>query len=231
MLYNRAMSIFDLLDKYQITYINKDLINQAFMHSSYVNEHNKDGLDNERLEFMGDAVLQVYSADRLYKINPPLAEGLMSTRRSNLVSEKALAEIVREFELNQFILLGAGEEKNGGRDKDSIISDMFEAFIGAVYLDTGFNNAFKLLDILMKKHVDSIDENTFDYKTKLQEYVQADSRKEIEYNTISVTGPNNNPEFEVEVKVDGLVFGKGKGTSKKQAQKNAAKNALEKMVK
>lgn len=231
MLYNRAMSIFDFLDKYQITYINKDLINQAFMHSSYVNEHNKDGLDNERLEFMGDAVLQVYSADRLYKINPPLAEGLMSTRRSNLVSEKALAEIVREFELNQFILLGAGEEKNGGRDKDSIISDMFEAFIGAVYLDTGFSNAFKLLDILMKKHVDSIDENTFDYKTKLQEYVQADSRKEIEYNTISVTGPNNNPEFEVEVKVDGLVFGKGKGTSKKQAQKNAAKNALEKMVK
>lgn len=231
MLYNRAMSIFDFLDKYQITYINKDLINQAFMHSSYVNEHNKDGLDNERLEFMGDAVLQVYSADRLYKINPPLAEGLMSTRRSNLVSEKALAEIVREFELNQFILLGAGEEKNGGRDKDSIISDMFEAFIGAVYLDTGFSNAFKLLDILMKKHVDSIDENTFDYKTKLQEYVQADSRKEIEYNTISVTGPNNNPEFEVEVKVDGLVFGRGKGTSKKQAQKNAAKNALEKMVK
>lgn len=231
MLYNRAMSIFDFLDKYQITYINKDLINQAFMHSSYVNEHNKDGLDNERLEFMGDAVLQVYSADRLYKINPPLAEGLMSTRRSNLVSEKALAEIVREFELNQFILLGAGEEKNGGRDKDSIISDMFEAFIGAVYFDTGFSNAFKLLDILMKKHVDSIDENTFDYKTKLQEYVQADSRKEIEYNTISVTGPNNNPEFEVEVKVDGLVFGKGKGTSKKQAQKNAAKNALEKMVK
>lgn len=231
MLYNMAMSIFDFLDKYQISYKNKDLINQAFMHSSYVNEHNKDGLDNERLEFMGDAVLQVYSADRLYKIDPPIAEGLMSTRRSNLVSEKALAQVVREFELNRFILLGAGEDRNGGREKDSIISDMFEAFIGAVYLDTGFDNAFKLLDILMKKHVDSIDENTFDFKTKLQEYVQADSRKEIEYNTINVTGPNNNPEFEVEVKVDGLVFGRGKGSSKKEAQKNAAKDALEKMVK
>ena len=229
--YNKAMSIFDFLDKYQISYKNKDLINQAFMHSSYVNEHKNGVGDNERLEFMGDAVLQIYSADRLFKINPPLAEGLMSTRRSNLVSEKALAQIVREFNLNEFLLLGAGEEKNGGRDKDSIISDMFEAFVGAIYLDTGHDNAFKLLDILMKKHVDSIDENTFDYKTKLQEYVQADSRREIEYNTINVTGPNNNPEFEVEVKVDGLVFGVGKGASKKEAQKNAAKNALEKMVK
>lgn len=225
------MNIFDFLDKYKILYKNKDLINQAFAHSSYVNEHKANGGDNERLEFMGDAVLQIYSAHRLFVIEPALPEGLMSTRRSNLVSEKALAEIVREFELNQFLLLGAGEEKNGGRDKDSIISDMFEAFIGAVYLDTGYENVFRLLDILMKKHVDSIDENTFDYKTKLQEYVQADSRREIEYSTINVTGPNNNPLFEVEVKVDGLVFGKGKGSSKKEAQKNAAKDALEKMAK
>ena len=225
------MSIFDFLDKYGILYKNKGLIEQAFVHSSYVNEHKSGMGDNERLEFMGDAVLQIYSAHRLYEIDPPLKEGLMSTRRSNLVSEKALAEIVREFELNQFLLLGAGEEKSGGRDRDSIISDMFEAFIGAIYLDTGYENVFKLLDCLMLEHIKEIDENTFDYKTKLQEYVQADSRREIEYNTISVTGPNNNPVFEVEVKVDGLVFGKGKGSSKKQAQKNAAKSALEKMVK
>lgn len=225
------MNIFDFLDSINIQYINKDLINQAFVHSSYVNEHKINTGDNERLEFMGDAVLQVYSAHRLYQIEPALKEGLMSTRRSNLVSEKALAEVVRENNLNQFLLLGIGEEKTGGRDRDSIISDMFEAFIGAVYLDTGYENVFKLLDILMKKHIDEIDENTFDYKTKLQEYVQADSRKEIEYKTISVTGPNNNPEFIVEVKVDGLVFGKGRGSSKKQAQKEAARDALEKMVK
>ena len=201
------------------------------MHSSYVNEHKGSSGDNERLEFMGDAVLQVYSAHRLFEINPPLPEGLMSTRRSNLVSEKALSQIVREYKLNDFLLLGAGEEKTGGRDRDSIISDMFEAFIGAVYLDTGYDNVFKLLDKLMKSHIEEIDESTFDYKTKLQEYVQADSRKEIEYRTINVTGPNNNPEFEVEVLVDGLVFGRGKASSKKQAQKNAAKDALEKMVK
>ena len=225
------MEIFDFLDKAGIRYNNKDLINQAFVHSSYVNEHKTTKGDNERLEFMGDAVLQVYSAHRLFQIDPPLPEGLMSTRRSNLVSEKALAEVVREFEFNKYLLLGAGEEKNGGRFRDSIISDMFEAFIGAIYLDSGYDSAFKLLDYLMKKHIDSMDENTFDYKTKLQEYVQADSRKEIQYNTIKVTGPNNNPQFEVEVLVDGLVFGKGKGSSKKEAQKNAAKNALEKMVK
>ena len=225
------MSIFDFLDSYHISYKNKDLINQAFTHSSYVNEHKQSFGDNERLEFMGDAVLQIYSAHKLYNIVPELPEGLMSTRRSNLVSEKALAQIVREFGLNQYLLLGAGEEKTGGRDRDSIISDMFEAFIGAIYLDTGYDNVFKLLDALMGKHVESIDENTFDFKTKLQEYVQADSRREIEYKTIKVTGPNNNPEFEVEVMIDGLIYGTGKGSSKKEAQKNAAKNALEKMVK
>ena len=223
--------IFDFLDANKITYKNKDLIRQAFTHSSYVNEHKNSLGDNERLEFMGDAVLQVFSAHRLYQVDPPLPEGLMSTRRSNLVSEKALAEIVREFKLNDFLLLGAGEEKTGGRNRDSIISDMFEAFIGAIYLDTGYENAFKLLDILMDKHIEMIDENTFDYKTKLQEYVQADSRREIIYQTVSVTGPNNRPEFVVNVRIDGLIYGTGKGASKKQAQKNAAKDALEKMVK
>lgn len=225
------MSIFDFLDRNGIKYTNVDLINQAFVHSSYVNEHKVQLGDNERLEFMGDAVLQIYSARRLYDIKPELKEGLMSTRRSNLVSEKALAEIVREFNLNKYLLLGAGEEKTGGRDRDSIISDMFEAFIGAIYLDSGYDNVFKLLDILMMKHINEIDESTFDFKTKLQEYVQADSRKSITYETINVTGPNNNPRFEVEVKVDDLVFGRGYGSSKKEAQKMAAKDALEKMAK
>ena len=131
------MDIFDFLDKHKIEYKNKDLINQAFIHSSYVNEHKLEYGDNERLEFMGDAVLQIYSAHRLYEIKPELPEGLMSTRRSNLVSEKALAVIVREFHLNDYLKLGAGEEKTGGRNRDSVISDMFEAFIGAVIEDIG----------------------------------------------------------------------------------------------
>ena len=143
------MNVFDFLDKHGIAYKNKDLIIQAFTHSSYVNEHKNLHEDNERLEFMGDAVLQVYSARRLYDIKPKLKEGAMSPIRSNLVSEKALASYVREFGLNEFLLLGLGEEKTGGRNRDSVIADMFEAFVGAVYLDTGFDNAFKLLDCLM----------------------------------------------------------------------------------
>ena len=224
------MDIFEFLDDHDIHYEDKDLIRQAFVHSSYVNEHKVSLGDNERLEFMGDAVLQVYSAERLYKIDPPLPEGLMSTRRSNLVSEKALAQIVRENELNQFLLLGAGEEKTGGRERDSIISDMFEAFIGAIYLDQGQKEAYKLLDQLMIVHIREVDEKTFDYKTRLQEYVQADSRKSIVYETISVSGPNNAPEFKVAVKIDGLTYGYGVASNKKQAQKNAAKDALEKLA-
>ena len=139
-------------------------------------------------------------------------------------------QIVRENDLNVFLLLGAGEEKTGGRTRDSIMADMFEAFIGAVYLDQGQETAFALLDDLMGEHIRETDESTYDYKTRLQEYVQADSRKSIVYETISVEGPNNSPEFEVAVKIDGLTYGYGKGSSKKQAQKNAAKDALRKLV-
>lgn len=224
------MNIFEFLKEKGITYHNEELIDQAFTHSSYVNEHKGNHGDNERLEFMGDAVLQIYSAKRLYDIQPPLKEGFMSTRRSNLVSEKALAQIVREFGLNEYLKLGAGEEKTGGRNRDSIISDMFEAFIGAVYLDTDIDNVFKLLDLFMMKHIKEIDESVYDYKTKLQEYVQADSRKSIEYELIYAKGPSNHPEFKVAVKIDGLIYGYGIASSKKEAQKNAAKEALEKMA-
>ena len=230
--YNGDMDIFDFLDKNGIEYNNKALINQAFTHSSYVNEHKKDNAhDNERLEFMGDAVLQLFSARRLYDIEPPLKEGLMSTRRSNLVCEKMLAVVAREFGLNRFLKLGQGEEKSGGRDRDSIIADMTEAFIGAVYLDTDTDNAFKLLDLLFDKHIEEIDESTYDYKTKLQEYVQSDSKRTIAYELVYAKGPSNKPEFKMAVKIDGLIYGYGVGSSKKEAQKMAVKDALEKMAK
>ena len=225
------MNIFDFLDKHGIEYHDEALIKQAFTHSSYVNEHQSGLGDNERLEFMGDAVLQIWTSDQLYAIEPPLPEGHMTTKRANLVCEKALASYVREYGLNQFLYLGQGEEKTGGRNRDSVIADMFEAMVGAIYLDTDIKNVSKLLDMIITPHIDDVFDEQIDYKTKLQEYVQADSRKAIVYETVGMEGPSNDPIFEVEVKVDGLIFGKGKGPSKKLAQKAAAKDALEKMAK
>ena len=226
------MDIFDFLDELNIEYRNKALIEQAFIHSSYVNEHKAAKGDNERLEFMGDAVLQIWISTKLFKIEPPLSEGKMTTKRANLVCEKALATYDREFGLNRFLKLGAGEEKTGGRNRDSVIADMFEAFIGAVYIDTGMANVSKLLEILINKHIHTYEEeDEIDYKTKLQEYVQADSRKSIVYEIKEASGPSNNPNFVFVVKIDGLVYGEGSGHSKKEAQKAAAKDALEKMVK
>lgn len=224
------MSIFEFLKRSGIVFHDKKLISQAFVHTSYMNEHPHGLHDNERLEFMGDAVLQLYSSTKLFAFDPPLSDGEMSTRRSNLVCEEALAKVGREFHLNDYLLLGTGEEKNGGRNKDSIIADMFEAFIGAVYIDTDIQNVWKLLDLLMDRHIKEATVSIVDYKTRLQEYVQSDSARTIVYETLHSSGPSNNPVFEVAVKVDGLVYGVGKGSSKKEAQKNAAKDALAKVA-
>lgn len=226
------MEIFDFLDKNNIKYSNLSLIKQAFLHTSYVNEHPSESIhDNERLEFMGDAVLQIYSAERLYAITPSLSEGKMSAKRASLVCEKSLSEIVREFELNKYLKLGQGEEKTGGRNKDSILGDMFEAFIGAVYLDSDIVNAYKLLDILMKHHIHEAEDPLIDYKTRLQEFVQADTRKSIIYETVEMKGPSNKPRFKVVCKIDDLIYGEGTGLNKKDAQKEAAKSALNKLAK
>lgn len=225
------MTIFEFLEKNGIEYHNQEIIKRAFTHTSYVNEHRGNLEDNERLEFMGDAVLQIWVSDKLYAINPPIKEGKMTTKRANLVCEKALASYVLEFGLNQFLLLGQGEEKTGGRTRPSVMADMFEAFTGAIYLDAGYENAEKFLNLTIGHHIDTGEDDEVDYKTKLQEYVQADSRKAITYEVEGVSGTANNPEFTIVVKVDGLIFGRGVGHSKKAAQKNAAKNALQKMVK
>lgn len=223
------MTIYDFLKERKIHINNKSLIEIAFTHSSYVNEHKGHLQDNERLEFMGDAVLQIYSADLLFRHEPTLPEGRMTTLRASLVCEKALAKYSREFGLNQFIKLGAGEEKNGGRNRDSIIADNFEAFIGAVYIDQGYEKAKLLLDEIIVHHVEEL-ANEVDFKTKLQEYVQADSRKTIRYEVESSSGPSNAPTFVVVAVVDDIIMGRGSGPSKKEAEKRAAKDALDKLA-
>ena len=225
------MNIIQYLKNRNIFINDEKIIKQAFMHSSYANE-NKSINDNERLEFMGDAVLQIWVSEKLFKSVPVLNEGKMTTLRARLVCEKALSIYAKELGLNKYLLLGSGEEKNGGRNKDSILADMFEAFIGALYIDQGFSKVDEILnDVILPRvnNPDVIEVNT-DYKTKLQEYVQSDIRKTVSYEVINVSGPSNNPYFTVRVIVDDLILGVGSGNSKKKAEQDAAKNAFEKMV-
>lgn len=225
------MDIISYLRKKNIHVKNEKIINQAFMHSSYANEH-KSSHDNERLEFMGDAVLQIWVSEQLFKVTPLLNEGKMTTLRARLVCEKALSIYAKELKLDKYLLLGLGEEKNGGRHKESILADMFEAFIGALYIDQGFDKVDVILREVIYPRVinpDDIEVNT-DYKTKLQEFVQGDSRKTVSYEVINITGPSNNPLFKVQVILDNLVLGTGSGNSKKKAEQDAAKNAFDKLV-
>ena len=209
---------------------NVKMIHQAFMHSSYAHEH-KNRHDNERLEFMGDAVLQLWSSNAIFPLN--LSEGKMTRLRAELVCEKALAIYARELDLGRFLMLGAGEEKTGGRNKDAILADMFEAFLGALFLDQGMDAVSNILDEVITPRLDNPDDIGInsDYKTKLQEYVQADSKRTVHYEVIHTSGPSNQPTFEINVMLDELTLGRGIGSSKKTAEQEAAKDALKKLVK
>lgn len=226
------MTIYNLLESLNIKITNQTLLETAFTHSSYVNEHPNDNLNNnERLEFMGDAVLQICVSERLFNYETPLNEGDMTLYRAKLVCEEALASYSTLLGINQFLKLGTGEERNGGRKRPSIIADLFESFIGALYLDGGMQGVNRILDIVFEEPFADLSRLSIsDYKTKLQEYIQADSRKSVTYEVLSVSGPSNAPEFEVAVKLDDLIFGTGIGQSKKKAEQEAAKNAFEKLI-
>ena len=225
-------TIFDWLKKKKIACHDRKRMMEAFTHSSYVNEHKKQTHDNERLEFMGDAVLQVWSSEKLFKLEPELSEGKMTTLRAQLVCEEALAEYSRKLKLGRFLRLGIGEEKAGGRNRDPILADMFEAFLGALYLDQGMAAVDIILEEVLTPMITSPkSELVIDYKTRLQEYVQSDTRKNVHYELVKMSGPSNQPTFDVIVLLDDIILGKGSGQSKKRAEQMAAKDAFEKMVK
>ena len=181
---------------------------EACTHSSYANEHHSVTDDNERLEFVGDAVLQIWSALQLYEMEPKMREGNMTTLRAQTVCEATLAHLNEQLGWYNFLLLGVGEEKSGGRTRPSILADHFEACIGAIYLDCGF---------------DAVDEI-------LQEVIQADSRKTIQYKLLEEVGPSNAPTFTMGVYLDDILLGKGTSSTKKRAEQKAAKDAFEKMA-
>ena len=220
------------MDQLKVPYEDKGLIKNAFVHASYVNESKEKIEDNERLEFMGDAVLQILVSERLFQHEDHLNEGDMTLYRAKLVCEEALLHYSLQLGLSEFLMLGMGEEKNGGRKRPSILADLFESFLGAIYLDTGLDSVNTILDVVLDEEMERLDEISItDYKTKLQEYIQSDSRRSLSYEVVNTSGPSNAPKFEVIVKVDELVFGSGIGTSKKRAEQKAAQDAFKKLVK
>ena len=222
----------DLLEKrIQYSFNNKALLKQAITHSSYANEKILSRIsDYERIEFLGDAVLELVSSEFIFQENPAMTEGNMTKFRASLVCEPALAYCAKDLELGNFIFLGKGEDATGGRNRDSIIADVMEAIIGAIYLDGGIEKArefiltFILSDLENKKLF-------YDSKTILQEMVQKVGKGALSYELISEQGPDHNKEFEVVVKIDNVVIGTGKGKTKKAAEQKAAFEAIMKQKK
>ena len=204
----------------------KKLIELALTHSSYSNDKKLGKLkNNERLEFLGDAVLELATSEFLFKEYANKPEGELTRLRASLVCEPTLAETARSIKLNDYLRLGHGEDNTGGRYRDSIISDAFEALIGAIYLDGGFANAKEfilkfVLNDIENKHL------FYDSKTILQEIVQKQYKERVEYVLIGESGPDHNKSFEVEAVFRNVVLGKGVGATKKRAEQQAAYEAL-----
>lgn len=203
----------------------KNLLRQALTHSSFSNEQKINKYENyERLEFLGDAVLELITSKYYFINHPEMSEGQMTKKRSSTVCEMALAYCAKDLELGDFLLLGKGEEASGGRLRDSIISDVMEAIIGAIYLDGGFDEAQKFVDTFILSDLDN-KHLFYDSKTILQEKVQQ-AGISIVYQLIGETGPDHDKEFTVEVLIDGKPCGKGTGRNKKSAEQKAAYEAL-----
>lgn len=211
----------DFLEKYGIKFNDIKLLETALTHSSYAYENSTENY--ERLEFLGDAVLQLITSEYFY-LNTDLTEGEMSKIRASYVCEQALAEYSKQIGIDKYIKVGHGQAKN---INDTIIADCFESVLGAIYLDQGFDVAKTYVTKIVMPYIES--KHTFfgDYKSLLQELVQTD-KKSLEYNLINESGPAHDKRFMVEVKIDNIVYGVGVGKSKKEAEQNAAYDAYQK---
>lgn len=212
----------NIIDELQID-INKQIYKTAFTHTSYANEHNVESY--ERLEYLGDAVLELIMSEYLY-LNTNEEEGQMTKLRAHYVCENALYEYSLQLGLNEYLLLGKGESENGGKVRKAIVADIFEAFIGGLFLDKGIEVVKKfiysyIIPIIENKSIDFFD----DYKSALQELVQTDKRS-LEYVVVNEEGPAHNKTFTVIVKIDEVIYGKGIAHSKKEAEQMAAHDAL-----
>ena len=210
---------------------NKQLLKRALSHTSYCNEVKSAGESNERLEFLGDSVLSVVVAEYLFSNYKKQQEGDLTKLRASLVCEKALAVFAKKIELGRFIMLGRGEQQNGGNERPSILSDAFEALLAAMYLDGGMEVVKSFILKFVEEELERMDNvGSFrDYKTQLQEIIQRNREEELQYILAGEEGPDHDKSFTVEVRLNSNVIGVGVGHSKKQAEQLAAKQALQLM--
>jgi ribonuclease-3 len=222
----------DLGHKLGLTFTDPDLLRQALIHTSYANERKTGNLaHNQRLEFLGDAVLDLVISEFLYRRFAGLPEGELTKARAAVVCEPTLARRAKELGLGRHLLLGRGEAASGGRERDSILADAFEAIIGAVYLDRGFAAASDCVLTLLAGELDAVAGGDFgrDYKTILQEIAQKNGDTRISYEVIGESGPDHNKTFTVAVGVNDIRLGTGSGRSKKEAEQSAARRAVEQL--
>lgn len=213
---------------FNLNFNNFQLLIRAMTHSSFANENNC--LSNERLEFIGDAVLDLVVGKFLYD-HIPESEGILTKKRAQEVCEDALYNYAKSFNLGDYLLLGKGEELSGGRDKPAVLADAFEAFLGAVYVDKGIKEVYKIVEkVVFPVIIKNLHKEDNDYKSKLQELLQSDKRS-LRYEIISESGPAHDKEFIARVFMDDTIkMGDGKGKSKKEAEQNAAFAALQKLA-
>ncbi|QOV20463.1 ribonuclease III [Blautia liquoris] len=228
---NKTDRLKELEKRIEYRFLDFSLLEMAMRHSSYTNEHKMSRLEcNERLEFLGDAVLEVVSSEFLYNMYPDKPEGELTKMRASLVCEPTLAYDAREIDLGSFLLLGKGEEATGGRNRDSVTSDAFESIIGAIFLDGGFANA---KEFILAHVLDDVEHKQlfYDSKTILQEIIQGEKEGDVTYVITGEKGPDHNKSFDAAVLIETEKIGEGSGKTKKAAEQQAAYDAICKIKK
>jgi ribonuclease-3 len=212
-------------------FINKDLLDQALTHRSWVNEHKGERQSNERMEFLGDAILEFVVSKEIYLLYPDKEEGYLTALRANLVNTTALFEIAEKLDLGPNLFLSKGEEDGGGRNNPSLLADTLEAIIGAAFIDRGLTGAEEFIqkNILINAE-EKASKPLKDFKSRLQEYVQAKGFSAPKYQVIEESGPDHNKKFIIEVVVNGEAWGRGEGKNKSTAEQEAACKVLTKRV-
>lgn len=227
------MTFDELQTKTGILFTNKTLLHHAFYHRSYLNEARHIKESNERLEFLGDAILSFLTSEYLYTQYPEFPEGILTNIRSGLVKTKSLADVSISLQLGELLFLSRGEEESGGRTNPSLLADCFEAYLGAIYLDQGIDSARKLLSEyvfpLAQKIVDT--KSYIDFKSLFQEIIQQESRISPTYKVVKAEGPDHAKTFSIVILVGETIMGEGTGKSKQEGEQAAAANALEKLGK